>query len=47
MNYGDDKITKCEMCECEVQEEKVKHITIKGNVKKICKDCVTAIKGLV
>ena len=28
-------------------DEKIKHITIKGNVKKICESCVAAIKGFV
>ena len=33
------------MCKCDVPDEKIKHITIKGNVKKICEGCVAAIKG--
>jgi hypothetical protein len=37
---------KCEVCGCEVEEEHLKHIPIKGKQKKICKECVTAIKGL-
>jgi hypothetical protein len=38
-------MTTCTICECKVPEEKIKHIEIKGNVKKICEECVTAIKG--
>jgi hypothetical protein len=28
-------------------EEDIKHIEIKGNVKDICKECVDSIKGLM
>ena len=38
-------MTTCEICGCDVPDKDIKHITIKGNVKKICKGCVTAIKG--
>jgi hypothetical protein len=38
-------ITKCDICGCEASEEKIKHIEIKGKVKKICEECVTSIKG--
>jgi hypothetical protein len=37
---------KCEVCESNVQEEKIKHIKIKGKIKKVCEGCITAIKGL-
>jgi hypothetical protein len=40
-------MVKCEMCECELPEEKIKHIEIKGKIKKICEGCVAAIKGFV
>ncbi len=36
---------KCEVCESDVSEEKIKHIKIKGKIKKICEGCVAAIKG--
>jgi len=35
----------CEVCNCDVPNEEIKHIEIKGKVKKICKGCVAAIKG--
>jgi hypothetical protein len=38
---------KCDVCNCPVDEEKMEHIEVKGKVKKICRECVTAIKGLV
>lgn len=38
-------MTQCTVCACEVEEEKIKHVKIKGKVKKICEQCVTAIKG--
>ena len=28
-----------------VKEEKIKHIHIKGKPKKICQECIAAIKG--
>jgi hypothetical protein len=37
---------KCVVCNCELEEEKIRHIKIKGKPKKICQECVTAIKGL-
>jgi len=37
---------KCVVCDCELEEEKIRHIKIKGKPKKICQECVTAIKGL-
>ena len=40
-------MTTCELCNCDVPNEKIKHITIKGKVKKICEGCVAAVKGLV
>ena len=40
-------MAQCVVCACEVEEEKIKHVKVKGKVKKICKECVTAIKGLV
>lgn len=36
---------KCAICCCETHEDDTEHITIKGNVKDICKGCVAAIKG--
>jgi hypothetical protein len=36
---------KCELCGCEVEEEKIKHIKIKDKVKNVCDGCVAAIKG--
>ncbi len=40
-------MVKCVVCSCEMAEEKVKHIEVKGTVKKICPGCVTAIKGII
>jgi hypothetical protein len=39
-------MTRCEVCACDVEEEHLKHVKVKGKVKKICEQCVTAIKGL-
>ena len=36
---------KCEICESDVSEENIKHISIKGKIKKVCDGCITAIKG--
>ncbi len=38
---------KCDLCGADVPEGKIKHIHIKGNVKNICKGCVTSVKGLI
>ena len=38
---------RCELCGVELPDEKIKHVHIKGNLKKICKGCVTAVKGLI
>jgi len=38
-------MAKCVVCSCELEEEKIKHVPIKGQQKKICQECVTAIKG--
>ncbi|MHA2388934.1 MAG: hypothetical protein ACXACW_09450 [Candidatus Hodarchaeales archaeon] len=37
----------CSVCESKFEEEDVKQIEIKGNVKDICEECVDSIKGLV
>ena len=47
IEYGGKKMATCSICECDVPGEKIKHISIKGKVKKICEGCVTAIKGLI
>jgi hypothetical protein len=39
-------MAKCVVCNCSVDEEKLEHVKVKGTVKKICRECVTAIKGL-
>jgi hypothetical protein len=39
-------MVKCVVCNCEVHEKEMEHIEVKGKVKKICQECVTAIKGL-
>jgi hypothetical protein len=39
-------MAQCVVCACDVEEEKLKHVKVKGKVKKICEQCVTAIKGL-
>jgi hypothetical protein len=38
-------MAKCVVCSCELEEETMKHIHIKGKQKKICQECVAAIKG--
>jgi len=38
-------MVKCVVCNCEFKEEKIKHIHIKGKPKKICQECIAAIKG--
>ncbi|HUT00322.1 MAG TPA: hypothetical protein VMY59_08405 [Candidatus Thermoplasmatota archaeon] len=38
-------MVKCDVCSCEFKEEKIKHIHVKGKPKKICQECVAAIKG--
>jgi hypothetical protein len=35
----------CSCCGVEHKKDDIHHIEIKGKVKKICKGCVTAIKG--
>ena len=35
------------MCGSEFNEKDIKHVTIKGKVRDICKGCVTAVKGLM
>ena len=37
---------ECEVCKSDVSEDEIKHIKIKGNIKKVCEGCITAIKGL-
>ncbi len=39
-------MVKCAVCACDVKEEQLRNVTVKGKVKKICEQCVTAIKGL-
>jgi hypothetical protein len=39
-------MVKCAVCSCEVGEKDIEHIEVKGKVKKICQECVAAIKGL-
>jgi len=36
---------ECEICESDVSEEMIKHINIKGKNKKVCEECIAAIKG--
>ena len=40
-------MTECVVCSCKITEGKVKHVEVHGDVKKICPDCVAAIKGLI
>ena len=37
----------CYVCESKFDEEDIKHIQIKGNIKDICRECVDSIKGLI
>jgi len=36
---------KCDLCEIDVPDEKIKHIHAKDKVKNICEGCITAVKG--
>jgi hypothetical protein len=45
-NKGRKTMAKCAVCACEVGDEELEHIEVKGKVKKVCQECVTAIKGL-
>lgn len=36
----------CCVCGTECSENKIRHINIRGKIRKICKECATAIKGL-
>lgn len=38
---------KCDLCGMNLQEEKIKHVHIKGKVKNICEEWPTSIIGLV
>jgi hypothetical protein len=38
-------MVKCVVCNCEFEKEKIKHIPVKGKPKKICQECIAAIKG--
>lgn len=42
-----DETYTCCICESEINEKDIKHIKIKGDAEDICKECITAIKGLV
>jgi hypothetical protein len=37
----------CCICDSEFEKEDIKHIEIEGNVKNICKECITSVKGLL
>ena len=37
---------KCDLCGKEIPEGKLHHVHIKGDAKKVCMECVTAVKGL-
>jgi hypothetical protein len=39
-------MAQCTVCACDIEEEKLKQVKVKGKIKKICEQCVTAIKGL-
>ena len=41
------KSCTCCVCESECEMKQVKQFKRKGKIKNICKECVTAIKGLV
>ena len=36
---------ECEICESDVSDDEIKHIKIKGKIKKVCDGCIAAIKG--
>jgi hypothetical protein len=38
---------KCVVCNNACEEHTLRHIQIKGKPKKICQECVAAIKGIV
>lgn len=35
----------CCVCGTECSENKIRHIPIKGKIRKICRECAAAIKG--
>ncbi len=37
----------CCICESECEREQLKQFKRKGKIKKICDECVTAIKGMI
>jgi hypothetical protein len=39
------KIMECEVCKSDASEDNIKHIKIKGKIKKVCDGCIAAIKG--
>jgi hypothetical protein len=39
-------MAQCVVCSCDVEDENIQHVKVKGKIKKVCDQCVTAIKGL-
>ena len=37
----------CCICGEEHEEDKIRHVEVKGDTKKICEECATAIKGII
>lgn len=42
-----EKSCTCCICESECKMNQVKQFKRKGKIKKICTECVTAIKGMI
>jgi len=36
---------KCDECGMECPEDKITHVHVEGNVKNVCDECATAVKG--
>jgi hypothetical protein len=44
-NTNESDFVVCDVCKSKVAKGDTAHVHIKGEVKKICPECVTAIKG--
>ena len=42
-----EKSCTCCICESKCEMTEVKQLKRKGKIKSICKECVTAIKGII
>ncbi len=42
----DDEKEKCDVCGCKFPPEKLKVFQVKGEEKKICRECLDSVHGL-